>query len=317
MKSGRSIIIAAVSAFVALTFLAGCGSRVYAPREGSAIWYYHPQLPEAAKAVEDAQKTGKDSGCPEEFQAAENRMKEAYRVYWACRTEEGIAMAKEASTMARSLCPEPVALVLSASEVEIRQGESTTLTFAPSGPVKSATLDGKEVPVAGTTITVSPKVTTTYTGQVTGVGGPKEASVTVKVLPPPTAVSEPVPASSPAQEKKMAKEAMTVTVHFEFDKYRIRKVDRAALKKVVEFLKKNPSAQVNIEGHTDSIGTEQYNQKLSERRARAVANYLAGKGTCKQADISTIGYGESKPVADNETAGGRLKNRRAEITISQ
>jgi hypothetical protein len=90
MKSSKRIFLLAVIALVPLTFLVGCGGRVYAPREGSAIWYYHPELPEAAKAVEDAQKAGKDKVCPDEFQSAKDLMEGAYRTYGACRTEEAI-----------------------------------------------------------------------------------------------------------------------------------------------------------------------------------------------------------------------------------
>lgn len=71
-----------------------------------------------------------------------------------------------------------------------------------------------------------------------------------------------------------------------------------------------------IEGHTDSSGTEEYNQKLSERRAKAVADYLVQLGIDKNR-ISTVGYGESNPVATNETAAGRELNRRVEIIVLQ
>ena len=319
MKSSRRILLLTVIALITLTFLVGCGGKVYAPRDGSAIWYYHPELPEAAKAVEDAQKAGKDKLCPDEFQAAKNRMEEAYRTYWACRTEEAIKMAKEATAMAKALCPPPAAVSLTASPTEIEKGKSSTLTLTTSGTVKSAMLDGKEVPITGATKTVSPPVTTTYTGQVTGVGGTQTAKATVTVKspppPPPAPTPAPTPAPAPAPAPPKVIDKMTLRVNFDFDKSIITKADEAELKKAVDFVKKYPDAKVKIEGHTDSIGTEKYNQKLSERRAKAVQKYLISKGASKKADISTIGYGESKPVADNKTAKGRAENRRAEILI--
>jgi OmpA-OmpF porin, OOP family len=325
MKSGKRIFVLAVIALVAMTFLIGCGGKVYAPRDGSAIWYYHPELPEAAKAVEDAEKAGKDKVCPDEFQAAKCRMKEAYRAYWACKTEEGIKMAKEATAMARALCPPPAAVSLTASPSEIEKGKSSTLTMKTSGTVKSAKLDGEEVPVTGATKTVSPTITTTYKGEVTGVGGTQEATATVKVVspppPPPAPVPAPAPAPAPAPPppppapSPKVLDKMTLRINFDTDKYSIRAADQAELKKAVDFVKKYPNSQVKIEGHTDSIGTDAYNQKLSERRANAVANYLIDKGACKKADISTVGFGESKPVADNKTDKGRFENRRAEILI--
>ncbi len=315
----RKIFLLSLLVLVTLTFLVGCGGRVYAPREGSAIWYYHPELPEAAQAVEGAQKAGKDTVCPDEFQAAKDLMENAYRTYWACRTEEAIGMAKKATAMAKALCPPPAACSLTASPKEILKGKSSTLTFTTSGTVKSAMLDGEEVPVTGATKTVSPMATTNYTGECTGVGGTQTATATVTVTsppppPPPPPPPAPKPEPAPPPPPKVL-DKMTLHINFDFDKFNIRKADEAELKKAVEFVKKYPDAKVEIDGHTDSIGTEQYNQKLSEKRAGAVQNYLIEKGACKKADITTVGYGESKPIADNKTAKGRFENRRAEILI--
>jgi len=324
MKSSKRIFVLAVIALVTLTFLVGCGGRVYAPREGSAIWYYHPELPEAAQAVEGAQKAGKDSVCPDEFQAAKNLMEYAYRAYWACRTEEAIKMAKDATAMAKALCPPPAACSLTASPKEIEKGKSSTLTLTTSGTVKSAMLDGEAVAVTGATKTVSPTITTTYTGQVTGVGGTQTANATVTVIspppPPPSASAPPsgpapVSALEPSPAKPRVIDKMTLKVTFAFDKFSIRKADEAELNKAVEFLKKYQGSKVKIEGHTDSIGSEKYNQKLSESRAKRVKNYLIHTGVSKKTNISTVGYGESKPIASNKTAKGRAENRRAEIII--
>jgi OmpA-OmpF porin, OOP family len=316
MKSSKRIFLLTVITLVTLTFLVGCGGKVYAPRDGSAIWYYHPELPEAAQAVDAAQKAGKDTLCPDEFQAAKDRMEDAYRTYWACRTEEAIKMAKEATAMAKALCPPPAACALTASPKEIEKGKSSTLTFTTSGTVKSAMLDGKEVPVTGATITVSPTTTTTYTGQCSGIGGTQKASAIVTVACPPPPPPPPAPAPPPpAPAPPKVVDKMTLHVNFDFNKHTIRKADEAELKKAVEFVKKYPNSKIKIEGHTDSIGTDKYNQKLSEKRAEAVKNYLIEKGAVKKADISTVGYGESKPIADNKTAKGRAENRRAEILI--
>jgi OmpA-OmpF porin, OOP family len=314
----RKIFLLSFLVLLTLTLLAGCGGRVYAPRDGSAIWYYHPELPEALKAVEDAQKAGKDKVCPDEFQDAKNMMENAYRTYWACRTEEAIGMAKKATAMAKALCPPPAACKLTASPTEIEKGKSSTLTLTTSGTVKSAMLDKEEVAVTGATKTVSPTVTTTYTGQCSGVGGTQEVSATVKVVSPPPPPPPPAPAPTPPPPPPPAPKVldkMTIHVNFDFDKSKIRKADEAELKKAIEFVKKYPNANVKIEGHTDSIGTEKYNLRLSERRANAVANYLIEKGAVKKSDISTTGYGETRPIADNKTAKGRAENRRAEILI--
>jgi OOP family OmpA-OmpF porin len=208
-------------------------------------------------------------------------------------------MAKKATAMAKALCPQPAACTLTASPKEIQKGQSSTLTFSTSGTVKSAILDGAEVPVRGATKTVSPTNTTTYTGECTGVGGTQTASATVTVTAPPPKVLD----------------KMTLRVNFDFDKSVIREADEAELKKAVGFVRKYPNANVKIEGHTDSMGTEQYNEKLSEQRADAVQNYLIQKGAVQRANISTVGYGESRPIADNKTDEGRAENRRVDILI--
>jgi OOP family OmpA-OmpF porin len=79
-------------------------------------------------------------------------------------------------------------------------------------------------------------------------------------------------------------------------------------------LNENPDKRVAFEGHTDSVGTERYNQGLSERRASSARDYVAKKGI-PAARIATRGFGESKPIADNKTADGRAKNRRVEVKV--
>jgi len=114
---------------------------------------------------------------------------------------------------------------------------------------------------------------------------------------------------------------LTIHVNFDFDKSDLTKADVAELKKAIDFVRKYPAAKVELEGHTDSKGTEQYNQKLSERRVEAVKQYLIKEGAADKARISAKGYGESKPIAPNTTKDGkdnpegRAENRRVEILI--
>ncbi|MBI2088073.1 MAG: OmpA family protein [Deltaproteobacteria bacterium] len=86
------------------------------------------------------------------------------------------------------------------------------------------------------------------------------------------------------------------------------------LDRLVEFLNQNPDKRVELEGHADWIGTEKYNQGLSERRAASVRNYLVKKGINLNR-ITTRGFGELKPIADNKTREGRAKNRRVEVKV--
>ncbi|HNF44671.1 MAG TPA: OmpA family protein, partial [Ferruginibacter sp.] len=87
------------------------------------------------------------------------------------------------------------------------------------------------------------------------------------------------------------------------------------LNDVVTILKENPTYKVSISGHTDNTGKADKNQTLSEARAASVKAYLASKGI-DESRLSSAGYGQDKPVADNKTAAGRAKNRRVEMTLS-
>jgi outer membrane protein OmpA-like peptidoglycan-associated protein len=89
----------------------------------------------------------------------------------------------------------------------------------------------------------------------------------------------------------------------------------ATIDRLGDFMQKNPQTRVVIEGHTDSTGSEAYNQELSRRRAQAVADTLAARGI-PQDRVQTVGRGESMPVASNDTQAGRQQNRRVEIIFS-
>ena len=104
-------------------------------------------------------------------------------------------------------------------------------------------------------------------------------------------------------------------VTFAVDSTAISPTMRTTLDDVAASMIKYPSSLIDVMGHTDSTGSEQYNLDLSKRRADSVANYLVSRGVSR-ARIETIGYGESYPVADNTTETGRAQNRRVEIRIT-
>ncbi len=103
-------------------------------------------------------------------------------------------------------------------------------------------------------------------------------------------------------------------VSFDFDSAALKPAFLPTLDKVAAILQRYPRTTVTIVGHTDNIGPEAYNQQLSERRARSVANYLADRGV-DPARLSIVGRGETQPRASNATAAGRQLNRRVEILI--
>lgn len=103
-------------------------------------------------------------------------------------------------------------------------------------------------------------------------------------------------------------------IQFESGKDIIRKTSNSILDNIVEILKMNPAYKLTINGHTDNAGKADANQVLSQKRADAVKKYLGDKGV-DVSGIATMGYGDTKPVADNKTAEGRTQNRRVEFVV--
>jgi OmpA-OmpF porin, OOP family len=134
------------------------------------------------------------------------------------------------------------------------------------------------------------------------------------VAPPPPPPPPPAPPAPPAPKPVSEKVTMAADALFDFDKAVLKPEGRAKLDDLVGKLK-----AVNLEviiaiGHTDSIGSEAYNKKLSLRRSDAVKAYLVSKGI-EANRIYTEGKGKSQPIADNKTKEGRAKNRRVEIEV--
>jgi outer membrane protein OmpA-like peptidoglycan-associated protein len=101
---------------------------------------------------------------------------------------------------------------------------------------------------------------------------------------------------------------------FDFDSSKLSAASQDNISKLAETLKKYEDTNILVEGHTDSQGPENYNQKLSEERAKSVADALTNLGI-RNIRIKEIGYGENQPVADNSTSEGRQQNRRVEVAI--
>lgn len=101
---------------------------------------------------------------------------------------------------------------------------------------------------------------------------------------------------------------------FGFDSSTLRSEAKANIYKLADILKKYPDSNILIAGHTDSDGAEQYNQQLSERRAKAVSDYTMMQGI-SSSRLSIVGLGENEPIATNSTESGKQLNRRVEIAI--
>jgi outer membrane protein OmpA-like peptidoglycan-associated protein len=103
-------------------------------------------------------------------------------------------------------------------------------------------------------------------------------------------------------------------VLFDTGKYDLRSTAREKLARLSGIVLAHPGLMLQVEGHTDSTGGKELNQKLSERRAGATRDYLIHQGLA-EANIMAAGFGDTMPVADNSTANGRQKNRRVEIIV--
>lgn len=136
---------------------------------------------------------------------------------------------------------------------------------------------------------------------------PKAAPVVAEAAPAPA----PAPAvQAPAPEPETRSITVRLNVEFEFDKAVVRAIYGDELEAIANAMKAHDDIDLVLEGHTDAVGTDQYNQGLSERRVAAVKAKLAQDYGIDPARISTVGYGESRPIADNATAEGRARNRR-------
>ena len=124
-------------------------------------------------------------------------------------------------------------------------------------------------------------------------------------IPPPVVTkAPPPPAGKPL-----------VTLHgpeFDFDKYALKPAGQAKVDEAVRVMKEHEMLRVSVEGHTDAVGTDAYNQKLSVRRAVAVRDYMIDHGIAADR-LTAKGFGESRPAATNDTEAGRAENRRVEI----
>jgi outer membrane protein OmpA-like peptidoglycan-associated protein len=104
-------------------------------------------------------------------------------------------------------------------------------------------------------------------------------------------------------------------VLFDFNKYTLKPDAREKLAKVSGILLAYPNLKLQVEGYTDNIGSDDYNQKLSEQRADAVRDYLVSQSVADNS-ITATGFGKSDPIADNATNSGRAQNRRVQLVVS-
>ncbi|MBE7373638.1 OmpA family protein [Pseudomonas sp. AL-54] len=137
--------------------------------------------------------------------------------------------------------------------------------------------------------------------------GMEEETVAVVETVQPVPEPEPEPAAAPVR--------VELDVKFDFDRAVVKPDSYADIQNLADFMKEYGQTSTVLEGHTDSIGTDAYNQRLSERRANAVREVLVDQYGVEGSRVNAVGYGESRPVADNATEEGRAINRRVEAEV--
>jgi OOP family OmpA-OmpF porin len=115
---------------------------------------------------------------------------------------------------------------------------------------------------------------------------------------------------------KMQKYCSILDIQFEIKQDEVQREDKEKLSVVGTFMNKYPDTTAVIEGHADDVGTDEYNLKLSERRAQSVVSYLIDNFKITSTRLTAVGYGKSRPIADNSTKEGQQKNRRINAVIA-
>lgn len=134
-----------------------------------------------------------------------------------------------------------------------------------------------------------------------------------EAAPVPETLLEPIPVAEPTPERM--KYCVSLNIEYDIDKADIRPEYHDEVAKVGDFMKKFPTTTAVIEGYTDETGSAEHNLQLSQRRAESVVKYLVEKFGIEPTRLSAVGYGKTKPIADNSTDAGRQKNRRINAVI--
>ena len=207
-----------------------------------------------------------------------------------------------------------VAMMFAVAALATAAGAQTKVTAANGGPVIDNWQNGTGELVwkNGTNELCWRDANWTPATAAVGCDGALVAAKPAAVVPPPPAVTPPAPPARPAVAA--SKVTFAADAFFDFDKSVLKPEGRAKLDDLVSKIKGINLEVIIAVGHTDSIGTDAYNQKLSVRRAEAVKAYLVSKGI-ERNRVYTEGKGEKQPVADNRTKEGRAKNRRVEIEV--
>jgi len=231
---GKLILLGCVVLFI----MVGCAPTTHFGVPNRTTWS-PGEFDQTEAAIASAERSEGAKYCPEKIAKAKELGKKAAETYWACNTNEAMALLAEARNLAK-------------------EAESCR---APAR------------------VTPPP--------------------------PPPTHAPAPPPAKQPISFH---------SGHFEFDKSTLTPETKADLDRAAKIMQDNPDTVIELQGNTDSVGSDAYNKALGERRAKAVFDYLKSKGINPNR-LKMVSFGESKPVATNATDAGRAQNRRVDLVI--
>lgn len=309
-------VLMVVIAVFSLSSMVGC-ARILGVEKSSATRngdYYPICLVKADRALDEARMAGKDRECPDEFNALKDQVDRAYKVHLGCNTDGACKMAKDAIGKIKAIscpakkvappepppAPAPVPALaptcnLTVNPGSITKGGSATLNWTSQNATNcDIQPDIGPVNAQGTT-EITPAADTAYALTCTGPGGSANSAANITVV-------------APAPPSEML--CYNIDVEFDTAKWNIKPQYHDELVKLANFMKDYPDLKGVIEGHTDSRAGKTYNQKLSEKRAKSVRDYLVTKLGIDGNRLTAKGYGLTKPIASNKTAEGRQQNRR-------
>ena len=292
---------------IAGLFITGCVIR-----EPAGI----TELGLARKALDDARRAGKADCAPTQFADLERRFLQARGVYYACNDAEAIRLARALAADANALgCPQPAVAnrpPVCRLTVHRRRGRwARPWRWMHQGRLTPMAI---RCPSPGILAMAHrlPRPTShahhAYLRQDWWLCGESHGGRRARWY-----------LHCHGTETIVQKIVLTETagkVLFDFNKAILKPEAKNQLARVLQVLKDQPGAQVDIAGHTDSVGSDAYNMRLGKRRADAVASLPGNRTACPGQNIRTESFGKRKPIASNATAEGRAQNRRVEITLS-
>lgn len=264
-----------------MSLMFGCAGTENRPGNRPGPAYVDKSLVDADLALDEARKAGKDTQCPAEFNALKDQVDKAYELYCSCSCQEAINMANDATGKIKALCPGVV------EPDTDGDGVIDKLDQCPDTPA------GVKVDAVGCPLDSDKDGVYDYLDKC------PDTPIDLKV----------------DKDGCPIKVTINLNVLFDFDKADVKPQYHDEIKRLADYMNAYPWEKATLEGHTDSKGTDVYNEKLSQRRVDAIKAYLVEKFGIKADRLKAIGYGESKPIATNDTDEGRQLNRRVQAVM--